>query len=345
MSKPQHYKFADNPPGKIDFSRSFCITGEFAFGERPEVWGAIEALGGTIVRNPTNDCITVIGLRGSEDWVGGICGRKIESAVQKRAKGLPVLIVTETEWIRQVNECMERLEARGDMPTLVALQDQIEDIKARRSALELEENETRKKLAKLVSKTTWKAKIQAQKTNAADINALELLEQITLTTSSSKRVLRGDRLLACPGSTPSPRQNPHDWPEGWCRGWAYAVPPSMAPALDIQLTDRIQDKMPIRVWTQGSAFAFQTGYCIHDVPLPPGKSPLWRDALQVVNQTICILKASPAIPATDGVPRNPGLVYFHILRTTADRKRQEKGKPQSMTQDKFIKMLICDSER
>lgn len=96
--------------------------------------------------------------------------------------------------------------------------------------------------------------------------ALTLLEQITpeMITSRNDRVTE---FLCSPAQKPSHTLRPEQWVEGWCVGWVFAVPPTMATALDIQLTPRITDGHKRLEWTQGSAFDFHTGYTIYDNPI------------------------------------------------------------------------------
>lgn len=90
-----------------------------------------------------------------------------------------------------------------------------------------------------------------------------------------KRQQRSLDLLGAPGLRPDKADRPDAWPV-WCEGWAFAIQPTLAAALDIQLTTRIINKESTLEWTQGTAFDFREGYTIHDAPeawTTPGVKP------------------------------------------------------------------------
>lgn len=180
--------------------------------------------------------------------------------------------------------------------------------------------------------------------NEEQKRAIRLLKKLTPATTRRKRVLRSDALLSSAVQNPPALLAPGQWIEGWCSGWAFAVAPCFASALDIRLTEKVRNKQKYSVWTQGSAFAFEIGHTIHDAPPPSKEYPLWRDALQVVNRTLCITSAMPAIPATEESPRFSGTVTFFQLRTRPDRSGQERDALQTMTQDDFIRLLITGEQ-
>lgn len=96
----------DQPLPDIIFTgRSFCLTGGFAFGGRPDCERAIESLGGLMVNAPgKRGCTLIVGILGSRDWVHSTHGRKIEKALELRTAGCPVSIVPEDHW----TDCLVR---------------------------------------------------------------------------------------------------------------------------------------------------------------------------------------------------------------------------------------------
>ena len=86
-----------SPEPKIIFeSNKFCATGKFVFGTRNKVAEKIISLGGLIKPNLTQDVnYLVIGSVGSSDWIHSSFGRKIEKAVNLRADGVPIHIISE----------------------------------------------------------------------------------------------------------------------------------------------------------------------------------------------------------------------------------------------------------
>lgn len=76
------------------------MTGKFAYGARSAVFGAIAALGGLptdAAPNRTTNYV-VIGAFASRDWINTSHGRKIEKAVELRAKGTGLRILAEEHW-------------------------------------------------------------------------------------------------------------------------------------------------------------------------------------------------------------------------------------------------------
>ncbi len=89
-----------SPAPSLQFNGAvFVATGTFQFGNRRDVHAAIEERGG-IAGNTISRKLRylVIGEIGSRDWIHSSFGRKIEQAMQLRADGLPVSIVSEHHW-------------------------------------------------------------------------------------------------------------------------------------------------------------------------------------------------------------------------------------------------------
>lgn len=92
----------DDPAPQIQFEGSlFVCTGTFLSGTRAQVQSEIQLRGGKTGSAPTkNTHYLVIGEIGSRDWIHSTHGRKIEKAVELKASGCPILIVSEEHWIK-----------------------------------------------------------------------------------------------------------------------------------------------------------------------------------------------------------------------------------------------------
>ena len=74
----------------------FVLTGRFVIGQRANVAYEIQARGGTILDNVTNEAnFLVIGTIGSRDWLHSTHGRKIEKALSLAEGGHPIAIISE----------------------------------------------------------------------------------------------------------------------------------------------------------------------------------------------------------------------------------------------------------
>lgn len=79
--------------------RSFCLTGEFAFGPRKICHAAIARRGGTVADGMSRKVqYLVVGGLGSPEWSGGSFGTKIETAMKLKAQGKEVFVVHEQVW-------------------------------------------------------------------------------------------------------------------------------------------------------------------------------------------------------------------------------------------------------
>jgi len=77
----------------------FVITGNFAFGTRNQVLKAIEERGGIPHERPRQSTrYVIVGSFVSEGWAHGNYGRKVEAAMDLRASGYDVSIVSEECW-------------------------------------------------------------------------------------------------------------------------------------------------------------------------------------------------------------------------------------------------------
>lgn len=92
---------SDPVPEVVIPGKSLCLTGKFVFGSRDKCKTEIETRGGLLIDSITVELdYLVIGVVGSRDWVHSSFGRKIEKAVEYRAKGHPVAIVAEEHFLK-----------------------------------------------------------------------------------------------------------------------------------------------------------------------------------------------------------------------------------------------------
>ncbi|MCI5842623.1 MAG: BRCT domain-containing protein [Clostridiales bacterium] len=79
--------------------KTFCITGEFYRGSRPEIHAKIAELGGVVRTSVSAKTdYLVVGNAGNPCWAYACYGRKIEEAVRLRKEGAKVVIVNETDF-------------------------------------------------------------------------------------------------------------------------------------------------------------------------------------------------------------------------------------------------------
>ncbi len=91
----------DDPPPEVEFEdRKFCLTGKFSYGRRGRCEEEVRARGGICQSSPgkTTDYL-VIGSYAEGTWIQSAYGRKIEKAVELRAGGLPIRIISEAHWL------------------------------------------------------------------------------------------------------------------------------------------------------------------------------------------------------------------------------------------------------
>lgn len=90
----------DNPPPQIIYqNQRFVLTGQFAYGPRKRVQDVIESRGGECTESVSKKCgYLIIGTFGSEEWLHSNFGTKIAKAVEMKASGTHIGIVTEQHW-------------------------------------------------------------------------------------------------------------------------------------------------------------------------------------------------------------------------------------------------------
>jgi len=94
----------DDPEPTITFpDRTFVFTGQFVWGTRSKCESAVIERGGLVGTGITRKThYVVIGIEASRDWIHSTHGRKIEKAVEYRATGIPLAIISEEHWVRHV---------------------------------------------------------------------------------------------------------------------------------------------------------------------------------------------------------------------------------------------------
>ncbi|EGW45834.1 hypothetical protein HMPREF0178_00065 [Bilophila sp. 4_1_30] len=99
----------------IDFSATFCFTGEFAFGDRKACEQATAQLGATVKPRPvkTGKCYVVVGTLSNPQWRSKSSGSKIDGAIASRAAGCKTFIIYEDDWAEALLDCQK---ARGIQP-------------------------------------------------------------------------------------------------------------------------------------------------------------------------------------------------------------------------------------
>lgn len=76
--------------------KTFCLTGQFAYGSDDEVVKAVEAMGGINVPSVTKKTdYLIIGKYGSPQWSQGNYGNKIKRAMELREKGGKIRLIKE----------------------------------------------------------------------------------------------------------------------------------------------------------------------------------------------------------------------------------------------------------
>ena len=90
----------DEPEPPIVFERrNFCFTGVFDFGARSECQSVTADQGGVCIKGITKKLdYLVIGNIGSDAWRHSSFGAKIAKAVDYRDSGIPISIVSESNW-------------------------------------------------------------------------------------------------------------------------------------------------------------------------------------------------------------------------------------------------------
>jgi NAD-dependent DNA ligase len=90
----------NDPQPPLQFEgRAFVFTGTCMFGTRKQCTEATRRLGGVVADRVTRSLnYLVIGSYVTDSWAHETFGRKIEAAMELRAAGLPLAIVSEAHW-------------------------------------------------------------------------------------------------------------------------------------------------------------------------------------------------------------------------------------------------------
>jgi NAD-dependent DNA ligase len=88
----------DPAPALAFPGRRYCFTGTFAFGKRKQCEGAIIDRAGLVGTLTQKTDVLVVGIYATESWKHSSFGNKILQAVEWRAAGLPIAIVSESHW-------------------------------------------------------------------------------------------------------------------------------------------------------------------------------------------------------------------------------------------------------
>lgn len=93
----------NEPMPSVKFQDSkFLFTGTCAFGTRKQCHEVTEALGGACAKAVTMSLdFVVLGTYVTDSWAHENFGRKIEKAIEYRANGAPIAIITEEHWINE----------------------------------------------------------------------------------------------------------------------------------------------------------------------------------------------------------------------------------------------------
>jgi len=104
------------PPPQIRFSgREFVLTGNFYFGKKAECQRATSHCGGICKDTVTlaTDYV-VVGGKGSQFWIYGKYGSKIQKAITNIRDGATTAIVSEETWFNAISP----IESRDHVPAL-----------------------------------------------------------------------------------------------------------------------------------------------------------------------------------------------------------------------------------
>lgn len=131
-----------------------------------------------------------------------------------------------------------------------------------------------------------------------------------------------------------------DFESGFAKGWEMAVGEWFREALDIKLTDRVNNGRKKKVWTQGKAYSFDTGDVVYDSM--GGYSAIWSDAIKNINILLQVIDATPAeYKEEEGGKKKltPGRVRFQVLMPDHQKKGLIKHDVVSCTQAEFVNIL------
>jgi NAD-dependent DNA ligase len=82
--------------------RLYCFTGTFNFGQRKHCAAEVIVRGGSCGGITKQTDFLVIGAYATESWKHSSFGNKILRAVELKASGVPISIVSEEHWVAHV---------------------------------------------------------------------------------------------------------------------------------------------------------------------------------------------------------------------------------------------------
>lgn len=97
--------FLDIPEQEVIFyNNQFCFTGTFSFGSRNQCEAVTKENGGLIGSLNRKLNYLVVGTYATSDWMHSTFGRKIEKAFDLRRHGIPIKIVSERNWSKNLQK-------------------------------------------------------------------------------------------------------------------------------------------------------------------------------------------------------------------------------------------------
>lgn len=90
--------FCEPAPSLTFAGMAYCFTGTFSYGQRKDCAQAVTDRGASSGSLTKSTNVLVIGSYATESWKHSSFGNKILKAVDLRAKGLPLSIVSEQHW-------------------------------------------------------------------------------------------------------------------------------------------------------------------------------------------------------------------------------------------------------
>jgi hypothetical protein len=124
--------------------------------------------------------------------------------------------------------------------------------------------------------------------------------------------------------------------KGYAKNWHFIVGECFKKELDIELSKRQKNKKSYKVWTQGPYFSFSAGNIFFDsIQVHTSE---WGKALEFLNTTCQVTKASPSRPGQKNTPID-GFVEFKVFHTNHKTKLLELDKTFKTTQTEFVDYL------
>lgn len=97
--KPTTLPLCSPAPSLTFAGRSYCFTGTFSYGRRPQCEAAVRERGGDAGSLTRQTDVLVIGSYATDSWKHSSFGNKILKAAEMRGGGVPISIVSEQHWV------------------------------------------------------------------------------------------------------------------------------------------------------------------------------------------------------------------------------------------------------